>query len=63
MLHKQDMSEIKAKEEQQILQLKQEFESKFKESEEIYSHSKNESERASTIFEERLKQIENEQED
>ena len=54
---------MKVSEEMEIVRLKKEFEGKFKESEKVYSESKKESERATTVFDERLKQIEEEQED
>lgn len=63
LLHQREIEAMKRLEEVEIGRLKDEFEGKFKESEQVYSESKKESERAGGIFEDRTKQIEEEQEE
>lgn len=42
ILHKKEMEQLRRLEEEEIARLKAEFETKFKDSEQIYSSSKNE---------------------
>lgn len=63
LIHQRDMADLKTQEQTEIAKLKSEFEGKFKESEMVYSKSKEEAEKAMSIFQQRLQQIEEEQEE
>jgi hypothetical protein len=63
IIHKKEMEQLRRMEEDEIARLKADFEGKFKDSEQIYSSSKTEAERAISIFEQRVRQVEDEQEE